>query len=154
MKRPVRLIILILLAALVILQFFQPERNLGEVDSGADLVNYTGMPDSLASILRNSCYDCHSDRTEYPWYSYLAPISWYLESHIKKVKDQINFGEFGSFEKSRKIGTLGKICEVMEEGSMPLKSYLVIHRKARIGEEDLEAFCTWTESEALRVIRE
>lgn len=154
MKRPVRLSILILVAVFLILQFFQPERNLGEIDTGTDLVSFTGMPDSLASILRISCYDCHSDRTVYPWYSYIAPVSWYLESHIKKGKEQINFGEFGSFKKSRKIGALGNICEVMEEGSMPLKSYLVIHRKARIGDEELEAICTWSEAEALKVMRE
>ncbi len=87
MQKPIRIAGLVLLAALVVLQLFQPERNLGPINAKDNLVAITGMPDSLATIFKISCFDCHSNRTEYPWYSFISPISWYLENHIKQGKD-------------------------------------------------------------------
>jgi len=112
------------------------------------------MPEEVEKVLRTSCFDCHSNRTEYPWYSYISPVSWYLESHIRKGKDQMNFDNFGHLDKNRKIGILADICDEIESGSMPLKSYLLFHRKAMIGEEDKETLCSWTELEAVSIMRE
>lgn len=154
MKKPIRNAGLGLLAILIILQLFQPDRNLGEIGSGDNMVAITGMPEDLANILRNSCFDCHSNHTEYPWYSYISPISWYLESHISKGQTHMNFDNFGKLEKNRKIGVLAEICDEIETGSMPLKSYLLIHRKAVVGEKEKEVVCSWTEQEALKIMRE
>jgi len=155
MRKPVIIAGLILLCVFVILQFFQPDRNPGiQLNEENDLVIITGMPDSLAVIFTNSCYDCHSGRTNYPWYSYISPISWYLSSHIEKGKEQLDFNNFGSLEKSQRIGALADICEEIESDLMPLKSYLLIHRSARIGEDEKEAICIWSEAEALKIMRE
>ena len=154
MKKPIRNAGFGLLAILVILQLFQPDRNMGETGSGDNIVAVTGMPEELANMFRNSCFDCHSNHTEYPWYSYVSPISWYLESHIRKGQDHMNLDNFGKLEKNRKIGVLAEICDEVETGSMPLKSYLLIHRNAVIGEKEKEAVCSWTETEALKIMRE
>lgn len=154
MRKPIKMVGIVLVGGIVLIQFFQPERNLGNVDTENDLVTVTMVPDSLATILKNSCYDCHSNRTEYPWYSYISPVSWYLEKHIRKGKEELNMSDFGNLEKGMKIGVLADVCDVMESGSMPLKSYLVIHKSALVNEAEKKAICSWSELEALKIMRE
>jgi hypothetical protein len=144
---------LIIITGLVIIQFFRPERNTGGTQSTDDIQQVLQVPDTLALVLENSCFDCHSNHTRYPWYSQIAPVSWYLASHIRLGRDQLNLSEFGRLEKSRKIGALSDICEMVEAGSMPLKSYLFIHRDARISEKEAEAICDWSESASLGILR-
>lgn len=154
MRKPIKMVGIVLVGGIVLIQFFQPERNLGNVDTENDLVTVTMVPDSLATILKNSCYDCHSNWTEYPWYSYISPVSWYLEKHIRKGKEELNMSDFGNLEKGMKIGVLADVCDVMESGSMPLKSYLVIHKSALVSEAEKKAICSWSELEALKIMRE
>jgi len=154
MGKPAKIVSIILIGIIVLIQFFQPERNKGTIDPVVDLLGVTSIPDSLAAIFKNSCYDCHSDHTDYPWYSKISPVSWYLEKHIKDGKEKLNMSKFGELKKSGKIGVLADICDVIETGSMPLKSYLVIHGNARLNELEREAICGWTELEALSLMRE
>lgn len=154
MRKPYRFVGIVLVGSFLLFQFFQPERNKGTIDPEIDLLMYSTIPDSLASILMNSCYDCHSNRTNYPWYSYIAPVSWVLQRHIDRGKEELNLSNFGDLEKSQKIGTLADLCDVIESGSMPLKSYLIIHRNARIINSKAEELCTWTELEALSIMKE
>jgi len=154
MSKPVRLTVILLIGGFVLIQFFQPDRNKGTIDPEIDVLTFSTIPDSLANMLKNSCYDCHSNHTIYPWYSYISPVSWMLEKHINKGKKKLNLSNFGDLEKSQKIGALADLCDVMESGSMPLKSYLVIHRDARLKDSEITAFCNWSELEALRIMRE
>lgn len=154
MRKPIKMVGIVLVGGIVLIQFFQPERNLGNVETENDLVTVTMVPDSLATILKNSCYDCHSNRTDYPWYSYISPVSWYLEKHIRKGKEELNMSDFGNLEKGLKIGVLADVCDVMESGSMPLKGYLVIHKSALVNEAEKKAICSWSELEALKIMRE
>ena len=111
-------------------------------------------PGHVAELIKGSCYDCHSNQTVYPWYSKVAPVSWYLKKHIKEGKEDLNVSEYASMDKADKIEFLVDICEVVEAGNMPLISYTLIHKEARLSEEDREAICVWSEEEALKVMRE
>ena len=152
MKSPFRISGLVVIVGLIIIQFFQPERNLGGDNPDSDPLAGFSIPDSIAVLIKNSCFDCHSNHTNYPWYNRISPFSWYLDKHITEGKAALNFTDFENMGKSRKIGALGDICEELESGSMPLKSYLFIHRKARIGSSDVEAICSWSESEATKIL--
>jgi hypothetical protein len=154
MSRAVKIAGLVVILGFIILQFFHPGRNLDVIDPENDLPAVVPLPDTVASVLRNSCYDCHSNSTDYPWYSNISPVSWLMDRHIRKGKEHLNMGEFGLLEKRRKISALTEICEVVESGSMPLKSYQVMHSKARISEREVEAICSWAESAALQILRE
>ena len=154
MSKPVRLTGILLIGGFILIQFFQPDRIKGTIDPEIDVLTFSTIPDSLANILKNSCFDCHSNCTNYPWYSYISPVSWMLAKHINKGKEELNLSNFGNLEKSQKIGALADLCDVIESGSMPLKSYLIIHRSARINEAEIEALCNWSELEALRIMRE
>jgi hypothetical protein len=143
-----------LAAGLIVIQLFRPEKNMGPVDPSLDLLMLTSPPEPVAELMKVSCYDCHSNQTDYPWYSNIAPVSWYLQKHIKAGKEDLNTSAYGSLKKADKIELLVDICEVMEAGTMPLRSYTLIHKAARLSEEDREAICIWSEEEALKVMRE
>lgn len=143
---------LLLIAVLIILQFFQPEKNSGPSTSD-DLIQVLAVPESIANVLRSSCYDCHSNQTNYPWYNRISPVSWYLSKHISMGKDELNFSNFGALEKSKQVGILSDICELTESGSMPLKSYLLIHREARMDEATIEALCDWADKQAMGMLK-
>jgi len=100
----------LILIILLIMQLFRPERNLGEIDTADDFIQVSLVPDTLARVFLNSCYDCHSDYTNYPWYGNLAPASWILNRHINEGKAQMNFSSWGVLDKAQKISLLDQIC--------------------------------------------
>lgn len=153
MKRSAKFVGLLFIVVLIVLQFFQPEKNQGSDTQENDLLLVTSVPDSLASVLRKACYDCHSNHTEYPWYSRISPVSWYLDKHIRQGKEDLNLSEYGLLEKADKIGALSDIYDALEAGTMPLQSYLLIHQDARISQEEIDALIDWTDQESLSLMR-
>ena len=151
MQRKIFYLVLVVVA-LILIQFIRPEKNLGEINTETDLIKASQLPDTLASIIRNSCYDCHSDHTHYPWYGNVAPFSWYLNSHVAEGKAHLNFSAWSIMDKAQKITTLDQLCEESRDRSMPLKSYLLIHRSSKLSEQDIQAICDWAEAESLRIL--
>lgn len=143
-----------LAAGLVVIQFFQPEKNMQPLDPTEDFLLVSSAPEHVAELMKSSCYDCHSNQTDYPWYNNVAPISWYLNKHINRGKEDMNASEYGSMDKADKIEMLVDLCEVLEAGTMPLISYTLIHKDAKLSQEDIEALCMWSEEEALKIMRE
>jgi len=154
MSRRLKLAGLGLIAVLIILQFFQPEPNDDPVDPELDMLEVLAPPEPVANLIRDACYDCHSNQTVYPWYNRISPVSWYLNRHIKKGKEDLNFSEYGLLDKADRIGAFADFCDAVDAGTMPLQSYILIHKDARLTQEDRENLCNWTEQEALQVMRE
>ena len=154
MARVLKLAGLGIIVLLIVLQFFHPEPNNAPLDPEQDMLSMVSPPDSLAILIRGSCYDCHSNQTSYPWYSRISPVSWYLNKHIVKGKEEVNFSVYGAMGKADKIGLFADFCDVLDAGSMPLQSYKLIHKEARLTQEERETLCNWTEREALKVMRE
>ena len=153
MGKTLKLVGLGLIAALIILQFFQPERNNALMDPELDLLVLLAPPEPLENLIRNACYDCHSNQTAYPWYSKISPVSWYLHKHIRKGKEDLNMSNYGLLDKADKIGALADFCDVLDAGTMPLQSFMLIHKDARLTQEERDALCIWTEEVALKVMR-
>lgn len=147
MKKTTRRIIYILILGFIILQFFQPEKNLGERDVPEDLFNTVSVDKDVRDILETSCYDCHSNFTNYPWYSNISPVSIFLNKHIVNGKKELNFSEWGNYSDRDKISRLVDIYEAIESGIMPLQSYLIIHKDAALDDEAIDKVLTWTEKE-------
>ena len=153
MRKVVKIAGLILVVAFIIAQFIQPDKNLQEQASEHDLVSALEVPEQVANLLKNSCYDCHSNHTRYPWYSKISPLSWYLYKHIEVGKEALNFSEFGLLEKRKMISGLSGVCELIESGSMPLVSFTLIHRDARLDEDEQRIICEWSEAEAGKLLK-
>lgn len=132
------------LTVFLLLQFYQPARN---ADNGQVLpihiAKVYNMPTKVQQILQNSCYDCHSNNTHYPWYSTLQPLRFLMEYHIKTGKENLNFSEWGNYSKRRQESKLDRIAKQIESNEMPLASYTLIHQKAKLSEQQKQEVITW-----------
>jgi hypothetical protein len=135
--------LLILLVLFIVIQFFRPARNQAAGAPSADITTVYKMPDGVHAILKNSCYDCHSNQTEYPWYAQIQPVRWWLESHIKEGKQELNFNEFGNYTTRRQLSKLKAISGTVEDGKMPLSSYTLVHTKARLSKAEKVKVMAW-----------
>ena len=111
------------------------------------------VPAEVSSILERSCRDCHSNNTQWPWYSHVAPVSWWLVDHVNHGRSHFNYSEWGKGRPEKVEEHLGEICEEVSSGTMPLPSYLRMHSNARLSPIDVKALCTWTEAEQQRLTK-
>ncbi len=144
MKRWLKKIGLTLLICFVLLQFYQPARNKSNgQDLGKDFMTTYNPPDNIKNILHTSCYDCHSNNTNYMWYDYIQPARMLVESHIGKGKKELNFSEWADYS-TRKQGTkLDRILKQVQKGKMPLKSYTMLHTSAKLNMEEKQQLIDW-----------
>jgi hypothetical protein len=99
----------------------------------------------VSGLLRTACFDCHSDETHWPWYSYVAPVSWLVADDVKKGRGHLNFSEWGKYPKSKRVVKLGQIYEQVSKSDMPIQKYLYIHADARLTAADRDSITDWTE---------
>ncbi|MBO6829375.1 heme-binding domain-containing protein [Allomuricauda sp. ARW1Y1] len=128
----VKIIAWIALIAFVVIQFFPVDYNQSEIVPQTDFMLVNKVPATVEQSLRVSCYDCHSNNTNYPWYSKIQPSAWYLEHHIKEGKAELNFNEWDDLSDRRKTSKLRSIISQIEDGEMPLDSYTLIHWNAKL----------------------
>jgi len=133
----------LLLVAFIVIQFFRPEKNRAEGISNNDISKLYPVPEDVQTILKTSCYDCHSNNTVYPWYAEVQPVAWWLNDHIKDGKKDLNFNEFASYSIRRQYKKLEEINELVKENEMPLDSYLWIHKDAKLNEQQKLAIANW-----------
>ena len=144
MKKKIRIVGFVLAALLLLMQFYQPARN---ADNGQvrpiDFIKMCQAPDSVQTILKKACYDCHSGNTRYPWYSYVQPVRFMMENHISNGKANLNFSEFGNYPKRRQISKLRSMEQTIKNGDMPLASYTWIHRDAVLSKAEKTMMFDW-----------
>ena len=138
-----RKILIVIVIALVAIQFVRPDRNIASQASSSDISGVVRVPDSVKTILENACYDCHSNNTRYPWYANIQPTGWWLAGHIKEAKGDLNFSEFGGYEQRKQIGKLEGVAAVVEEDIMPLRSYRLMHKNARLSTGEKNLLIDW-----------
>ncbi|MDN3724911.1 heme-binding domain-containing protein [Aequorivita sp. SDUM287046] len=127
LKKIPKAILILVFLALVALQFIRPQKNNGSYESVAYFEAETKPSETVAAILRENCYDCHSDRTQYPWYAEIAPFSLWLNDHIEAGKSHFNVSEWNKYSVTKKEHKLEALVEMIENEKMPLKSYAIIH---------------------------
>ena len=130
MKKVLKTILIVLIVAFIVIQFFKPEKNLGVEVASNQIAAVQNVPDDVQQILKVSCNDCHSNTTYYPWYSKIQPVAWFLNDHIIEGKKELNFSEFASYPTFRRYKKFKEIQKQIKEGEMPLFSYTVLHRDA------------------------
>lgn len=122
--------LLVLLVVFVGIQFVPTERNQSDIVPKTDFIAVSNPPDGIRILLKTSCYDCHSNNTNYPWYNKVQPVSWLLDRHIKKGKSELNFNEWDEYSDRRKNSKLKSIINQIKGDEMPLSSYTLIHKDA------------------------
>ncbi len=135
-----------LLVLVVVMQLLQPRKNVSEGVSENDISKVYAIPVDVQSVLTKKCYDCHSNNTHYPWYIHIQPIGWWMASHIKDAKDELDFSEFKTYNEKKASHKLEEVMEAVTEGYMPLKSYVWLHRDAKLTAEETKAINDWVKS--------
>lgn len=135
----------------VVIQFIQPAKNKTEYALSSDISKVLSIPDTIQTILRNACYDCHSNKTNYPFYANIQPAGWLMAYHIKKAKNMLNFSEFGTYSQRRQSSKLDDIDNSIKDEIMPLKSYRIMHKPARLSKDEKSLLIDWTEQSISRM---
>ncbi|MBN2481482.1 MAG: heme-binding domain-containing protein [Bacteroidales bacterium] len=143
--KAVKIISAVLIIILIILQFF-PKRLPENLPLGpSDLISGESVPGEVVEILRNSCFDCHSNQVHYPWYSYVVPTAWLVGKDVREGRGELNFSEWGDYSLRNLIGRLDAIKEEVSSGAMPLPAYIFMHPKAKLDEEQVSIIVKWTD---------
>ncbi len=134
------------LAVLIVItgiQFIQPARNENGQVLPTDISKTIFIPGNVKSLLQTACYDCHSNNTNYPWYARIQPLGWLLANHIKNGKAELNFNEFGGYPARRQQSKLKSIASQVKDDEMPLASYTMLHKNARLTKDQKALIVDW-----------
>jgi hypothetical protein len=137
MKRWIRRAGVVLALALIAIQFVPIERTNPPVESDAPVAA------ELKTVLRRSCYDCHSNETTWPWYSYVAPVSWLIANDVKEGRREVNFSVWNQYSDARKARKFKEIVEQIEANKMPQWYYVLLHPDAKLSASEKEMILKW-----------
>ncbi|MBA3243540.1 MAG: heme-binding domain-containing protein [Acidobacteria bacterium] len=133
------------------LQFVRPSRVNPPAKAGRGIEDHVRVTPAVGVILKRSCMDCHSNRTEWPWYSNVAPTSWLVADHVNQGRRHLNFSDWARMNRGEAGGMLKFICEEAQGGSMPMPSYTLVHRGAKLSDADIGTLCDWASMESERL---
>lgn len=138
-------VVLGILVVFILMQFARPKKN--DSRNGVnDITTVMEVPENVQKILKTSCADCHSNFTKYPWYNEIAPVSWFVASHVNDGKEHLNFSEWTVYNKNQKEHVIKDLKEVLENKSMPLSSYLKMHEEAEMTLEQYQILLDWAQT--------
>jgi hypothetical protein len=137
------------------MQVIRPERSNPPVEPAETILARAEIPADVELILRRACFDCHSHTSRWPWYSQVAPVSWWLADHVRHARGAMNLSQWpdpaSAAGRMAAAYTLQEMCEEVEKGAMPLPSYRLLHPGARLTKDEVKALCRWTRAEAARL---
>ncbi len=142
-KKIVKITVLILFVAFVGIQLIPTTRNQSDKILETDFTKTFNVPNDVQNVIKTSCYDCHSNNTNYPWYNKLQPAAWFMEGHIADGIKELNFSEFGDYSNRRQRTKLKSIISQIRDDEMPLPSYLYIHWDAKLSVQEKKRLTDW-----------
>ncbi len=146
MKKILKNIGIVLLVALIIIQFIHPTKNVAATPAEHHISKLYAVPANVEQTLVKACYDCHSNNTKYPWYSKIQPVDWWLDDHVKDGKKHLNFDEFTTYRIARQYKKIEECIGEIKEGEMPIESYTLVHKNAVLSDAEKEALFNWCET--------
>jgi hypothetical protein len=152
--RILKIVFICLAVVFVLVQFVRIDRSNPPVDQARTIESVVNVPADIQQIMSRSCNDCHTHKTIYPWYTNVAPVSWWLRDHIDHGREHLNMSEYGGYTTRQQEHKLEEICEQVEAGLMPLPSYLIMHRDAALSGDEKKAICNWTNTERAKFPKE
>lgn len=137
----------IVVAAFVIMQFWRIDKTNPPVDEAKTLFTIAEPPEEVQTIMKTACFDCHSNETNYPWYSDLAPVSWWIKGHIDHGRSELNFSEWADYSKEAQIKKMKKSHRLIRNNIMPMSSYLMVHKEAILYPPQKQLLLEWLETQ-------
>lgn len=129
-------------------QFVRPAKTNPVSDETRAIQSHVEMNQEVSAILSRACYDCHSNKTEWPWYSKVAPMSWFVISHVNDGRRHLNFSEWETYDRSEAVKNMQEIDEEVGIKSMPLSSYTLLHPEARLTDQERMLISDWARAES------
>lgn len=150
-KKILKIVALILVLAFVGIQFVRPARTNPPVVAEQTLDATTEVPADVRQIFERSCNDCHTNQTNWRWYSHVAPVSWGMVEHVDDGRRHLNFSEWATYDARRKRNKLEEICEQVETKEMPYDQYVWVHWDAALSDAEIKTICEWAERERAKL---
>lgn len=150
-KKIIKIILILLVLGFVAIQFFRIDKTNPQVNAADTMEATMNVPPDIQMILGRSCNDCHSNLTNYPWYTNIQPSGWFLRNHVDEGRRELNFSVWSTYNARRRSKKLEEICEQVQKGEMPLPSYLWIHWDAKLKEGEAQALCDWAKDEQSKI---
>jgi hypothetical protein len=144
MAVPVRRVVLGAVVVAILIQVVPPSRTNPPVNTQQEVTAAMSVDPGVDRILERSCNDCHSNRTVWPWYSRIAPLSWVLSSDVSNGRRHMNFSEWGTYPDYKRKDLLSEMCKIVTERDMPPFSYTLTHGSAQLSESERQSICDWT----------
>ena len=154
MGRKFKIILVVLVGVFIVIQFVPSQRPANEPVAGYDFIEHYDVPADVEQVLRNACFDCHSQEVNYPWYAYVAPSSWLVSRDVRIGRSNLDFSRWSELDKKDKLKLSSEIGEEVEEGNMPLPIYLLMHPGASLDAAQRELILQWTEQLAEKIFEE
>ncbi len=136
-------ILLGIIILLVIIQFFPIDKENPNGSPDQDFLVSESMPEGVKITFKEACYDCHSNHTKYPWYTNIAPLSWWINNHIQHGREELNFSNWTQYTEGKRKHKLEESFELIENGQMPLKSYTWMHPEAKLDDQRKKQVLAW-----------
>lgn len=141
----IKKILLALFVLLLIAQSVRPTKNnSGNIQK--DITTLYPMPEEVKVIVNKACADCHSNNTQYPFYASIQPIAYWIEDHVKDGKRHFNFNEFSDYSIAKQNHKLEEVVEQIKEGEMPFYSYTLLHKEARLTDDEKAILTHWCQN--------
>ena len=134
-----------------VLQLTNPPRTNPAAPAGDDVMATNPPPQQIATILQGACYDCHSDKTRWPWYAHVAPMSWLLASDVRNGRRHVNFSEWPHGDADRAARLWEDIRDEVDYNDMPPVQYKLMHPPARLTAAQRQELIQWADQEAKRL---
>lgn len=144
MSKSVRRLLLALTITFLAVQFVRPDRTNPPIEVQHTIHAQVQTPPEVTQILERSCRDCHSNQTSWPWYSHVAPVSWFVIEDVNDARKHMNLSEWAKYKPAKAAELLEGICDETSHGEMPLRSYRLMHRDAKLTAQDVRALCEWS----------
>ncbi|HEX3143316.1 MAG TPA: heme-binding domain-containing protein [Pyrinomonadaceae bacterium] len=151
MRRVLKIVAILLVVLVLGIQAIRPARTNPPIDESQTINAKTQMTSDVAAIFDRSCRDCHTNKTVWPWYTNVAPLSWWLSNHVSDGRRSLNMSEWSKLPNDRQERKLRQICDEVQDGNMPLSSYTPMHPAAKLSDQDKKTLCDWTETERQRL---
>ena len=124
-------------------QFVRPARTNPATDASRTLFARSPVPAATAEVLRRACRDCHSHDTRWPWYSNVAPVSWFVIDHVNHGRSHFNYSDWAKYDAAEAARLIKNACDLATKGEMPLPSYVRMHSETRLTTRDVDGLCQW-----------
>jgi hypothetical protein len=134
------------LTILIVMQVFRIDKTNPPVVPENDFLTLNAASVDVRNIIKASCYDCHSNTSIYPWYTNVAPVSWWIKHHINEGRKHLNFSDWGKYTAKKADHKLEECVEMIQEGEMPMSSYTIIHSETKLSEEQKLMLVNWFSS--------